>query len=91
MAAFPITGRFVGDFVPHLVAVDTDDTMDVVEKVASFTVGHRLPRPAGPAAYDVLLDGEVLDPSLTFGAVLAERQLLPLQWVDVRFREPADA
>ena len=25
MAAFPITGRFIGDFVPHLVAVDTDD------------------------------------------------------------------
>jgi hypothetical protein len=91
MAAFPITGRFVGDFVPHLVAVDTDDTMDIVaEKVASFTVGHRLPKPSGQVAYDVLLDGETLDPFTTFGAVLAERQLLPLQWIDVRFREPAD-
>ena len=49
MALFPITGRFVGDFVPHLVAVDTDDTMDeVAEKVAAHTVGHRLPRPAQP-------------------------------------------
>ena len=92
MALFPITGRFVGDFVPHLVAVDTEDTMDeIAGKVASFSVGHRLARRPGDPGYEVLLDGEVLDPSLTFGAVLAERQLLPLQWVDVRFREPADA
>ena len=47
MALFPITGRFVGDFVPHLVAVDTDDTMDTVaEKVAVHSVGRRIARPA---------------------------------------------
>lgn len=92
MAAFPITGRFVGDFVPHLVAVDTDDTIDTVaQKVASYTLGHRLPYPTGRPAYDVLLDGEVLDPSTTFGAIVSERQLPPLKWIDVRFRETADA
>ena len=47
MALFPITGRFVGDFVPHLVAVDTDDTMDqIAEKVAVHSVGRRVARPA---------------------------------------------
>ena len=50
MALFPITGRFVGDFVPHLVAVDTDDTMDqVAEKVAVHSVGRRVARPASTA------------------------------------------
>ena len=32
---FPIYGRFVGDFVPHLVSVLTSDTMpELAEKVA---------------------------------------------------------
>ncbi len=92
MAAFPITGRFVGDFVPHLVAVDTEDTMDeVAQKVASFSVGHRIAQPPDDPGYEVLLDGEVLPSSLQFGTILAERQLLPLQWIDVRFREAAHA
>lgn len=25
MALFPITGRYFGDFIPHLVAADTDE------------------------------------------------------------------
>jgi Toluene-4-monooxygenase system protein B (TmoB) len=84
MALFPITGRFVGDFIPHLVAVDTDDTMDVVaEKVAVHTVGRRLPPPAKPKGYDVLLDGQVVPAPTTLG----ELGLVPLQWLDVRFRE----
>jgi toluene monooxygenase system protein B len=88
MAAFPITGRFVGDFVPHLVAVDTEDTMDeVAQKVAGFSVGHRIAQPTGDPGYEVLLDGEVLPASQLFGTILSERQLLPLQWIDVRFRE----
>lgn len=92
MAEFPIYGRFVGDFVPHLVAVDTDDTIDVVaQKVAAYTLGKRLPFPTGKPSYDVLINGEVLDPSATFGAIQAERQLPALQWVDVRYRETADA
>jgi hypothetical protein len=94
MGAFPITGRFVGDFVPHLVAVDTEDTIDqVAKKVATHSVGHRIPRPKDRAGYEVLLDDEVLDPSATFGEVLAAHNVQPLQWFDVRFREglPADA
>lgn len=84
MALFPITGRFVGDFIPHLVAVDTDDTMDVIaEKVAVHTVGRRLPQPAEPKGYDVLLDGQLVPASTTLG----ELGLAPLQWLDVRFRE----
>lgn len=92
MAEFPIYGRFIGDFVPHLVAVDTDDTMDVVaQKIAQYTLGKRLPFPAGKPSYDVLINGEVIDPSRTFGAVLEEKQLPVLQWVDARYRETADA
>ncbi len=50
MALFPIYGRFVGDFVPHLVAVDTEDTMDAVaQKVAVHSVGRRVVEPAAAA------------------------------------------
>ena len=94
MALFPITGRFVGDFVPHLVAVDTDDTIDqVAMKVAVHSVGHRVAKPADFTGYDVLLNDELLPPSATLACVMAERQVLPLQWFDVRFRPkvPADA
>jgi hypothetical protein len=94
VALFPITGRFVGDFVPHLVAVDTDDTIDqVADKVAVHSVGRRVAMPAGFMGYDVLLNGELLAPSATLGSVMAENEVLPLQWFDVRFRAgvPADA
>jgi hypothetical protein len=88
MALFPITGRFVGDFVPHLVPVDTDDTMDeIAGKVASFSVGHR----PGDPGYEVLLGGELLPATTTLAAVMAAREIPPLQWFDVRFRETADA
>jgi hypothetical protein len=83
MALFPIYGRFVGDFVPHLVPVDTDDTMDAVaEKVAVHTVGRRLPHPAAPKGYDVYLDDRLIPASTTLGTL----DLMPLQWLDVRFR-----
>ena len=84
MALFPVYGRFVGDFVPHLVAVDTDDTMDTVaEKVAVHSVGRRLPRPATPKGYDVYLDGRLIPAGTTLG----ELRLQPLQWLDVKFRD----
>jgi len=88
MALFPITGRFVGDFVPHLVAVDTDDTMDqLASKVATHSVGHRIPKPAEPSGYDVLLNGRVLPASATLAVIMGEDEVLPLQWFDVRFRQ----
>ena len=63
MALFPITGRFVGDFVPHLVPVDTEDTMDVLaEKVAVHSVGRRVPVPSPHPGYDVLLEERLIDP-----------------------------
>jgi Toluene-4-monooxygenase system protein B (TmoB) len=83
MALFPIYGRFAGDFVAHLVAADTDDTMDeVAEKVAVHSVGRRIQRPAVASGYDVLLDGETVPAATTLG----ELGLVPLQWLDVRFR-----
>ena len=83
MALFPITGRYVGDIVPHLVAVDTEDTMDqVAQKVAVHSVGRRLPEPAGGPVYDVYLDGRRLDPTATLGSL----GLAPMQWLDVRPR-----
>jgi len=87
MAQFPITGRFVGDFIPHLVAVDTEDTMDqIATKVASLTLGHRLPYPDDPPGYEVLLGGEVLPPDKTLESLMADREVHPLQWFDVRFK-----
>jgi toluene monooxygenase system protein B len=84
MALFPIIGRFVGDFVPHLVAVDTEDTMDAVaQKVAVHSVGRRIPKPAGTPAYDVYLNDRKVEPSTTLG----ELNLVPLQWLDVKFRD----
>lgn len=82
MALFPITGRFKGDFVPHLVPVDTDDTMDqVATKVAHHSVGRRLPDEG--KGLEVSIDGEVIDPSRRLG----ELDLMPLQWVDVGWRQ----
>lgn len=87
MAQFPITGYYVGDFIPHLVAVDTDDTMDqLAKKVAVHTLGHRLPWPADDKGFDVLLDNAVIPPEKTLAAVMAEREVMPLQWFDVRSR-----
>ena len=84
MALFPITGRFVGDFVPHLVPVDTEDSMDALaEKVAVHSVGRRVPAPEPHPGYDVLLGDRVIAPTTT----VADLGLAPLQWVDVRFRE----
>jgi len=83
MALFPIYGRFIGDFVPHLVAVDTDDTMaQVAEKIAVHSVGRRIPpRPDGKG-FEVLVGGNLVDGD----AVLGSLGLHPLDWVDVRFR-----
>jgi toluene monooxygenase system protein B len=84
MALFPIYGRFVGDFVPHLVAADTEDSMDAVaEKVAVHSVDRRVPRPDGHKGYDVYLDGRLIPASTTLG----ELGLVPLQWLDVAFRD----
>jgi toluene monooxygenase system protein B len=84
MALFPIYGRFIGDFVPHLVAVDTDDTMaQVAEKIAVHSVGRRVrSRPDGNG-FEVLVAGKPVDG----GVVLGSLGLHPLDWVDVRFRD----
>lgn len=84
---FPIYGRFVGDFVPHLVSALTTDTMpELAAKVAVHSVGRRLPpRPGG--RYEVLLDGKVIPDQVTLGELVAERRLLPLSWFDVRWRD----
>jgi Toluene-4-monooxygenase system protein B (TmoB) len=84
---FPIYGRFVGDFVPHLVGALTTDTMpELAEKIAVHSVGRRLPaRPGG--RYEVLLDGKVVPDQVTLGELVAERRLPPLSWFDVRWRD----
>lgn len=88
MALFPIVGRFVGDFVPHLVAVDTEDTFDqIAEKVAVHSVGRRLPVDPDASGYEVLLDGELLDGGTRLEAVISRRKVLPLQWFDVRWKK----
>lgn len=84
MALFPIYGHFIGDFLPHLVAVDTDDTMaQVAEKIAVHSVGRRIPpRPDGKG-FEVLVSGRLVGGDVVLGSL----GLSPLDWVDVRFRE----
>jgi hypothetical protein len=83
MAVIPIYGRFVGDFTAHLVAVDTEDTIDqVAQKIASHSVGRRLPEQPAATGFEVLADGRILNPSSRLGD-FAPR---PLQWLDVRWK-----
>ena len=83
MALFPIYGRFIGDFVPHLVAVDTDDTMaEVAAKIAVHSVGRRLRKRPGDEGFEVLVAGEPVAGDVVLGSL----GLRPLDWIDVRFR-----
>jgi toluene monooxygenase system protein B len=83
MAAFPIYGRFVGDFGALLVSVDTEDTMDEIgAKVAAHVIGRRLPDEPSATGYQVLVDGRVVDASTR----LKDLSVSPLQWFDVRWR-----
>ncbi|SHK09728.1 toluene 4-monooxygenase protein B [Pseudonocardia thermophila] len=80
MALFPVTGRYIGDHIPHLVAADTDDTMDeLAAMVARHSVGKKVPVPPGGPVYDVYIGGRRIDPGVTLGAL----GLSPMAWVDV--------
>jgi hypothetical protein len=86
MAMFPIYGVFQGDFVPHLVAVDTDDTMaQVAEKIAVHSVGRRVPAKPGASAYRVRIGDADIATDASLAQVLAKTGLKPLQWVSVDF------
>ncbi len=83
MSAIPIYGRFVGDFTAHLVAVDTEDTIDeVAQKIACHAVGRRLPEQPDATGFDVLADGQIL----TASSRLKDFSPRPLQWLDVRWK-----
>ena len=84
MALFPIYGVFKGDFVPHLVAVDTDDTMNqVAEKIAVHSVGRRVPRGLPGATYRIRVGERTVANELPLSQVLADTGLKPLEWVTV--------
>ena len=85
MALFPIYGVFQGDFVPHLVAIDTENTMlQVADAVAVHSVGRRVAvSPCG--RYEAIVAGEVVSLERTFGEILAEKGLAPLDFVTVRY------
>jgi toluene monooxygenase system protein B len=86
MALFPIYGYFKGDYIPRLVAVDTDDTFaEVAGKVAEHTVGRTLPADPRAKGYTVTIDSETMDPAETLGVRVAAQKILPLHWVDVNF------
>jgi hypothetical protein len=88
MAVFPIVGRFDGDFVPHLVAVNTDDTMDqVAEKVAIHSVGRRVPVAKGKADYEVFLHGKLMPGKSTLAKIMEGTAVPALQWFDVRWKK----
>jgi len=64
MALIPVYGRFVGDFAVHLVAVDTEDTInEVASKIAVHAVGRRLAEQPGNKGLEVLAGGRTLAPT----------------------------
>lgn len=84
MALFPIYGVFKGDFVPHLVAVDTDDTMQqVAEKIAVHSVGRRLPNRPEASGYRIQVGDQLVAAAKPLSQVLGETGLKPLEWVTV--------
>jgi toluene monooxygenase system protein B len=84
MALFPIYGVFRGDFVPHLVAVDTEDTMQqVAEKIAVHSVGRRLPRRTDGCGYQIEVGKRTVAAETLLSQVLAETGFKPLEWVTV--------
>ena len=85
MASFPIYGVFQGDFVPHLVAVDTDDDMaQVAQAVAVHSVSRRI-APKDHRPFEVVVAGETVPLDCKFGDVVAEKALDPLDFVIVRY------
>jgi hypothetical protein len=83
MAIIPVYGRFVGDFTAHLVAVDTEDTIDeVATKIAAHAIGRRLPRQPGATGLEVVVEGRTLAPT----SRLKDFSPRPLQWLDVRWK-----
>ncbi len=86
MALFPIYGVFKGDFVPHLVAVDTEDTMaQVAEKIAVHSVGRRLPQRADAKGMRVTIGDQTIDNRQPLSQVMTQTGLKPLQWVTVEW------
>jgi hypothetical protein len=84
MALFPIYGVFKGDFVPHLVAVDTEDTMgQIAEKIAVHSVGRRIPVKPGAKGYRVEIAGKNVPTQAILSQILVEPGLKPLEWVTV--------
>lgn len=90
MALFPIYGHFEGDFVPHLVPIDTDQTIaEISEAVAAHSVGRRVfARPDVP--YETLIAGRVVSPEAKFGEIMGDLGIRPLDFVTVRFADRTD-
>lgn len=85
MALFPIYGVVEGDFVPHLVAIDTDNSMaEVAEAVAVHSIGRRVPAKAD-GTYEALVAGEVVSLDRNFAEVMVEKGIAPLDFVTVRY------
>ena len=83
MTTIPIYGRFVGDFAAHMVAVDTEDTIDeVAGKIAAHAVGRRLPARPAAKGFDVSSGGRIL----TGTSHLKDIAPRPLQWLDVKWK-----
>lgn len=86
MALFPIYGVFEGDFVPHLVAIDTENSMaEVAEAVAVHSVGRRVAPAPKAKGYEAEVKGNVVDLKRSFGEVMEEHGVAPLDFVTVRF------
>lgn len=82
MALLPLSAHFDGDIAALLVAVDDQDTAEIVgRKIAAHVVGHRVPDRAAPIR--VRHAGRVLPP----GQPVGEAGVGPLDHVEAFFDE----
>ncbi len=82
MALLPISATFDGDLVSLLVAVDDEDTADVVaQKIAHHVVGRRVAPRNAPVRLRV--GGQVIDKDQVFRTIPAA----PLDHVEAFFDE----
>lgn len=86
MALFPVYGHFEGDFVPHLVPIDTENTMaEVSAAVAHHSVGRRIAPNPGATGFEAEIGGKVVAQDRKFEDVMGELGVQPLDFVKVRF------
>ena len=85
MAAMPLYSNFQGDFVPVLVVVESDDTMDqVAQKCAYHSIGRRV---AAQPDKVLRVHRHRADQAFPRAMKVADSGLRPTETIDVIFAD----